>query len=512
MLKVSALIILFLIPLVFTNKVNACDPKTEVCPISADNYDASKHTNITIINMINTLGCLGEDFSITGQGCANYAFKAGSRTSPSLISYPYNPSGGALGTAVAGMAYLYTNPPASGIGYVAQSFQNFGLVKPAYAQVFGSGYGVIQPVETLWKIMRNIAFLGFIVITIIAGVMIMLRKQLDQRTVVGIQQALPGIVVALILTYFSFFIAGLVIDFAFVGSRVAGSVIIAGLPQAAAAPGGAPVAPRDAASIVDTVLNGQNVFNMFMQFIALPGVTEISGAFSGILGSGPARIGLTLAGALSLLLTCLPAIAIPGAGPVIVGGCAVVGGGAGAFAQELVPALIYIVLLFGLLQAMFRVFFALIEAFVTIVLNTIFGPLIILSSAIPGNNGAFTNWIRGLFANVLIFPAIFTMFVLVAALLNYADPWQLNGAVPANAFRPLPLFGNTSTGFIQFILAYGILLAMPGIPDFIKRSLKAEGPREVATAIKQGIGTGTGAVGTIVSFPGRIIKAKPWVH
>lgn len=528
LLKISALTILLLAPFIFVLNVNAktsstttCDisnPKTPFCPITKDNYDASMHNNITVTNTINTLGCLGEGFSITGQGCANYTFKPGQSDQPGLQSYLYNPSGGALGTAFSGIAFLYTNPPASGVQYLAESIQNFGLAKPAYAQVFGSGYNVIQPIEKLWRVMRDIAFLGFIVIAIVIGIMIMMRKQLDQRTVVGIQQALPGLVVSLVLVYFSFFISGLIIDVAFVGSRLAGTALIAQLN-----PTPANTTP---AQIVNNALNNINIFGFFMQFIGGPNVpivgsgslgsasNEISRAVGdGFLKSIGARGAMSLVGSIALGLSCLPAIVaglaaggVPGVAIAIA--CPVGGIALGASAPEvIIPALIYIVLLVGLLVAMFKLFFALVSAFASIVLSVILSPLIILMSAIPGNSKAFGDWLKGLFVNVLIFPAIFVVFIFVAALLNIQSPWQLQDTVKTDQFNPLPLFGGSSPSFIQFILAYGILLAIPGIPEYIRRLFKVDEQREITRAINENIGVGRGAATWTAGAPGRLIGA-----
>lgn len=59
---------------------------------------------------------------------------------------------GALAATSNMVASLYTNPPASGVQYFAQTIQKFNPVQPAYAQTGGIGYTALQPVQKLWTV------------------------------------------------------------------------------------------------------------------------------------------------------------------------------------------------------------------------------------------------------------------------------------------------------------------------------------------------------------------------
>lgn len=470
----------------------------ELQPITKETYNASKQTSFTLINLVNALGCLGEDYSFTRQGCVGYTLTADSI--PQLRSYNHNPSGGVLGVVSNSIAFMYVNPPASGIQYLAYTLENFGVAKPAYAQVVGSGAAVIEPVRALWRAMANIAYIALTIVLVVIGFMIMIRRQLDQRTVVSLQQALPGIVLALVLIYFSFFIAGIIIDIAFVATRIIGVAIVSALTIGRAT-------PFDSNGFITRIVNEQNVFGIFTQFISLGGslggaANEIGGTVTSLLNNGSIRAGTTLSAIIAMLGTCLSL-----RHPAAILGCL----GATGVVPNVAPGLIinpliYVVLLIALLTAMIRLFFSLISNFVSIVLNVIFAPFIILTSALPGNGGAVMNWMKGLLANVLAFPAVFAIFTLVAAILNFGNPWPFDNprVIEPNLFTPLPLFGGLSTVFIQAILAYGLLLATPAIPDYIKKQLKVDEPAGPAKETTTNIGTG---IGTVKSTIGGVIKA-----
>src|SRR3990167_7552472 len=108
---------------------------------------------------------------------------------------------------------LYKAPPASGVQYLAGEFQKFNPVQPAYAQ--GIGFSALTPVQKIWTAFRNLSYVGFVIVFVIIGFMIMLRAHISPQTVATIQDSIPRLVVALILVTFSYAIAGLFIDVMF---------------------------------------------------------------------------------------------------------------------------------------------------------------------------------------------------------------------------------------------------------------------------------------------------------
>lgn len=77
-----------------------------------------------------------------------------------------------------------------------------------------SGYDYLQVlgINRWWSVARDISYVVFIVIFIVVGFMIMFRKKINSDIVVGIGNALPNIVLGLILVTFSFAISGIIMD------------------------------------------------------------------------------------------------------------------------------------------------------------------------------------------------------------------------------------------------------------------------------------------------------------
>src|SRR3990167_4093132 len=108
--------------------------------------------------------------------------------------------------ALAGMgnmiALLYREQPVSGVQFFAHEFQKFNPVQPAYAQ--GVGYDALVPVQDLWRVFRNASYVGFVIVFVIIGFMIMLRAHISPQAVATIQDSIPILVVALISVTFSY--------------------------------------------------------------------------------------------------------------------------------------------------------------------------------------------------------------------------------------------------------------------------------------------------------------------
>lgn len=114
------------------------------------------------------------------------------------------------GKTVEGIAYLYYNKPVDTQQFIAYYGQKAGIVKPAYAQ--GIGFSGLSPILPLWRAFRNVAYGFLIFVLVVIGFMILFRMKIDPRTVISVQNALPRIIITLILITFSYAIVGLLID------------------------------------------------------------------------------------------------------------------------------------------------------------------------------------------------------------------------------------------------------------------------------------------------------------
>ncbi len=450
---------------------------------SAKNWDPIKQMTYSGHGLVGMFSCLGFNIPFGTDGCPNVLFTPqGFKTQ---ITYN-GEGGGAMGAATSMMAFMHNNRPASGTEYLANIYKKgVRLGEPAYAQVLGSGAEVISPVYRIWQVMRNISYLFFILIFVVVGFMIMFRSKLNPQTVISVQNALPGLVTALIFVTFSYFIAGLIIDMAFVLSQAIGVLFLSTLGTSG----------PNSWNVTQNLLNGRNILNFFADFAFNPDLFAHAGTIGGqvtnfLYTNTTNRLVLGGIGAIAACLNPagLGLIATTGpAGLAICGGLGAAGGsGITPITGTIVSSVVYFTFLFALLIAMFRLLFGLIGNYVGIIIQVIFGPLIIMTSAFPGRGGNFTNWWRCLLANVLAFPAVFGAFLLSGAIMGYGDPYFLNGTQIGQFNQVLPLFANSPVGFIPILIAYGVLIATPAIPEFIRSSMGCR-PGALGQAAEGGI-------------------------
>ncbi|MGI5841390.1 MAG: hypothetical protein ACOX6N_04185 [Patescibacteria group bacterium] len=317
----------------------------------------------------------------------------------------YPPSG------VIGMTANYadslTKPPVSGVQYIANIKDNF-LGKTAYAQ--GVGFNKLAPIMPIWKTFRDVVYILSALIFIIIGAMIILRVKVGPQTVVTIQNAIPKLIITLILVTFSYAIAGLIIDLSqFIQSftiallyRAKGSI---NLSESLFAPYPIPI---------HTELNFQDLATANMNTVA------------------------------QLTSRAIPWLAVLWWSLVVVilGGLFTIpAAGIGALAGLLIPLVIGIILLVW----MFKFFFGALKAYVTIIFKIIIGPLEIALGAFPQSKIGFSSWIWSLIANIAIFP-VTIIFLVIANLIIDATLKSSNDSIGL-LWAPPIISGPSLQGF-----------------------------------------------------------------
>lgn len=116
------------------------------------------------------------------------------------------------------------NPPASGIAWVSNGLEQAGFVPKSFAAE-GVGMSAIQAYSDIWKLFRDISYMLLVVFLIVIGFMVMFRTKLNPQTVISVENALPKIVITLILITFSFAIAGFLIDLMYIITSIMISVL-----------------------------------------------------------------------------------------------------------------------------------------------------------------------------------------------------------------------------------------------------------------------------------------------
>lgn len=362
-------------------------------------------------------------------------------------------SNGAIAVAGNLVASLYIKPPASGIEYLANIGQQFGITN-VYAQ--GVGFSKLSPLLNLWKAFRDITYLLFVIIFIVIGFTIMFRVKISPQVVLTLESVLPKVVIALILVTFSYAISGLLIDLIYVFI----TFLIAVLGKAGL--------------IKDEVIIRQYY---------------LYGGFANVVG---ALFGGTLRGFDDIARLLLPSFELGATGAVagaIIGGFlgnvpgAIVGAVGGFFgAGGLATLVVCLVLLITVLYLLLQIFFMLLMAYVSIILGILFSPFQIALSIFPGQNG-FGGWVKKMLSNILVFPAVVLM-MLIGTILTSSNPENL--WIP-----PMMGWGSISNA-IGGLIGLGILFMTPRAINYVKVIFnpKEEVP-PLIKSIKGDIVTGT---------------------
>ncbi len=305
---------------------------------------------------------------------------------------------------------------------------------PGYADsssTYAGGYEDLRTskVDVLWTATRDIAYIGFVLVMIVIGFMIMFRHKIGGQMMVTVGNAIPKVIVALVLVTFSFAIIGLIIDL--------GGFIM---------------------RLVEVLLYGDagegiNVTNPKQM---MSGFFDKNAVFK--LGGPSENVG-------TLVFSIL---AIFGIGGVIVVGI-----------TSLLLTLIIIGILF---VGMVKLWLTLLKAYLGIIINVIVAPLAIFAGALPGNEASTINIFKSTLRNVLVFPIAYT----IVNLPYYADfkglslmfPATLTGEGAANLE-----VGNFILAVVKIVAIYAASSA-PAIAATLIPPTASKQAGDAATSIK----------------------------
>lgn len=327
----------------------------------------------------------------------------------------------ALATTGNMIAMMYAHPPASGIEYFAQQINKINPLKPAYAQTGTIGFNALAPVQALWTQFRNISYVGFVIVFIVIGFMIMFRAKVSAQTVATLQDSIPRIVIALILVTFSYALVGLMIDLMFVILNVAVNALT-------------PVIQPDRAN---KIIFEKNI------------ITTITGSWGSIVGSTSKAVenimnNVSIGGKILEIITFGTINHIAG---LVVGVAA--------------------------LFIMFKIFFMLLMAYVSIIVYTVFAPFMLLFQALPGNNGA-VGWLKQIVANLSVFVAVALMVLFAGIFANIEALGGPNKFIIQEGKTQFPLLsGGIDVTTMSRLIGLGFFFMIPAVAGMIKEKLKA---------------------------------------
>ncbi len=409
-----------------------------------------------------------------------------------------------------------SNPPSSGLYWAKNSLEGASLIPKTYAQ--GIGFVSLTSFQTIWKAMRDITFLILVIIIVASGFIIMFNIPLGGKSSVTIEAVLPRLVITLLLISFSYAIAGFLIDAMYVSmflvislfapiiqgsqSDIIGSALSGQPTNLFYAIWWAPLANGDIWDIsrsltelvppmVRYVVDSTVYYSLghILLLIATAGLPDGS-AVSGPLRSGAAKVGKglvsTTSGAMWKILSKISSIkdslknvgiasndtGLEAQGSLVfVSGTAKGGLGLVALILQLLLvepfmavfrsyftlALVFVLLMISLLFTFFKVFAMLFGTYVDIILSIMFAPIYIVMNAMPGSK-AFEDWIKNLAINLLTFPIVMALLMVVSYMTQFADTTEM--------WTPPFLTGIASQRAIQVLVAGTILF---NIPSFIEK-------------------------------------------
>lgn len=426
--------------------------------------------SLTAIVMGDTLSsCLSSSSIENLRECLQKISNEPLRNSPS--SYKPSPI---LGLASITDSLINTRP-SSGIQYITEAASNLHIIPEAHAQ--GVGYQTLRPIQTLWAVSRNIAYLLAIIATIAVAFMIMFRVKISPQAVVTIQSAIPKLAIALILITFSYAIAGFIIDLAYIITGLIALLVKSSNPSDA-------ISSLSMTSLFTRLSGGSSslapdaVFSVFLGLI----IGGIIGFVGGLIVGIPA---IFFTGGTGLTLTL------------------------GSITLFIFAAIAIIFLI--------RLIWLLLRTLTIIILLVIAGPVMILLNVFPNSNG-FSRWLRNLIANVAVFPVVAILLLIshffyfqlflggldvevsgtdvgeAIARIMSSIPNEVNNFNTFNikyqnitgGVIGLPGFGG-SIAILGFFLSFAVIGLIPNTGNLI-RSLIEGKPFDIETAIRESLG------------------------
>ncbi len=327
---------------------------------------------------------------------------------------------GFLGGVDSGVSALLYNPPhLDVVDHLAKEWvPNYGDQGSVYARQTGYQQLMGSGISQVWSGLRNVSYVFFVLVFIAGGFMIMFRHKLGGQTIVTVYNTLPNIILGLILVTFSFSISGFIIDIGAVLINVIAGFVSPSIDT---------TTPFSVASGYMWPGGSFNIIQTFMQ---------------GIFGFLQGTLGLSF----------------------------------GHFTSLIVMLILVLVVLF----ASIRIFFALMKAYIGILIDTMFSPIVFALATIPGKRAVMTDWFYRMGKNVLTFVLIFFLVNLPIFLMNGANMFGGNLGTGKGPVSMDP------GGMIVAGMAIYVLFLAGNVPKMLEEYLPHIGGR-TAASVTEGI-------------------------
>lgn len=275
------------------------------------------------------------------------------------------------------------------------------------AWTYWQNFGIAR----LWGGSFAMAMMLVIGILIISGFMIMFRSKAGGQTVVTVSMALQNVLFGALMALASFALGVFFVNLSKYLTLLIANIIIAVLWKPMIPPGVEAVVTGlfSVLGLADD-LTGDILGGMFLTFPTTP-TAVFSKFFVYMLIGDAATIGSSVAGAFLDFInpfTTLKTV-ITGLGWVFSGN---------ALVQTAVFLIAFIVMVGALLIVSIRIFWAVLQIYIKMLVDVVVAPLIFIIGALPGQQSSISSWLKRMFANSLK-PGLMFGLISIAAFLTF---------------------------------------------------------------------------------------------
>ena len=353
-----------------------------------------------------------------------------------------------------------------------------------------TGADILAPIMGLWQMSRNLVYAFLIIILIIIAFLIMLRRPLGGQEMVTVVNSIPGIILTIVLVSFSYALCGLFIDGIFLGSNVVYNILI-----------GSPNAPGY--NLKNANINKENTFaNPSGDQIPLTNALQPDDPQMSIWQIFQLA-GTNVCNRVSMLsnatgakaeTNCAYKYLVPAAAQNQPIGMVLAKVIDGLDSTGVTNGLIELILALAVFNTAFKLFFLLLNDYLTLSFYPIVAPFIFLGAAMPGQAmKTIDGFVKTLGAASLNFIVIYACFLMLVVFGHTAvdsntklgdsvkDASQVQWVPPLLGYSQKQIFdattlNNNGVNIITSLLVFGLYMAIPNVTEMIKKFLEVSSP------------------------------------
>lgn len=453
---------------------------------------SSSYTNVdvTISGLLaSTIKVVNSMFIGTPSGSLAVVENSSGKT---VAEYPiYNP--GAISSVVGVTGLMYREPPASVETWATDILERVNpSVYAADSQSTyypGDGQRLLSPIQKLWRAGTNIVYVFYILIMVGIAFMIVFRNKIGGDQTINLFNAIPSIIISLILVYFSYPLSAIFIDVITVGSGVVYGVLIGSDEDSkVTAPGG--YLRED---------NYRFIFSPDLYNSAVTGntVTEIDPAQMLQIDDKYVSVwNIFLTAGINPTTSGVAAL-VPQDAPI----SGLIGNIVRAISESFLGSTILsLVFAFAAFTASLKLFFKLLQEYVILMAYPIAAPFLFLSAAIPGRTGTVVStYFRRLLSASVSFILVYALFLMVIIIARSSGDQVANDITwvpPLLGYTDISITGGQITNIARPLLAFALFLGIPPILEQVQAAISEPGKPGIGKEIiRSAAGGATGVYG-----------------